>query len=327
MIELVWPWAFLLLLLPFAIHYLVPAQGTKEAALTVPQVDAFVFSDSEGNQRQTTKPILMWLLITLAWLALSTALSRPQWTGEPTVLPTISRDLVLALDISGSMAQADMQIEGREYTRFSVVKHAVQNFVSQRTGDRVGIVLFGSLPYVYVPMTPDVKTASQMLTDAPIGIAGRSTAIGDALGLAIKQTLEHPATHRVAVLMTDGASNYGELDPLEAAELATSYDVRVYTIGIVPSQSSGLVFSLFRTRSNNVDEELLTEIAQRTGGQYFAAENLDSLQGIYEHIDELEPIENEGQVVRPKRSLFHFPLAAAICLFGIAWLVHFRRNV
>ena len=173
------------------------------------------------------------------------------------MLPTLSRDLVLAIDISGSMGQGDMSVGGKQYTRLAIVKHAVQDFVEKRDGDRIGIVLFGSVPYVYVPLTPDVSTASQMLTDAPIGIAGRSTAIGDSLGLAIKQILNHPADHRVVVLMTDGVNNFGELEPMDAAELAAASDVTVYTIGIVPPTSSLGFFAPFQRQTDAVDEEVL----------------------------------------------------------------------
>ncbi|MCY4129940.1 MAG: VWA domain-containing protein [Gammaproteobacteria bacterium] len=327
MIELIWPWAFAILLLPLVVRFLIPARTAREAALNVPHVDAFVFSQQEIGSGSNHRSIFLFIIACLAWLSLATALSRPQWTGEPTLLPTLSRDLVLAIDISGSMGQGDMSVSGRQYTRLAVVKHAVQDFVEKRDGDRIGIVLFGSVPYVYVPLTPDVSTASQMLTDAPIGIAGRSTAIGDSLGLAIKQILNHPADHRVVVLMTDGVNNFGELEPMDAAELAAASDVTVYTIGIVPPESSLGFFAPFQRRTDAVDEELLKEIAAKTGGKYYKADDLNGLLAIYEDIDALEPIENEGQTVRPRRALYHYPLGLALALFALAWLLYSRRNV
>lgn len=327
MIELIWPWAFAILLLPLVLRFLIPARTASEAALNVPHIESFVFTQQEGSGGSSHRSFFLVIIALLAWLSLATALARPQWTGEPTVLPTLSRDLVLAIDISGSMGQADMNVSGRQYTRLAVVKHAVQDFVEKRDGDRIGVVLFGSLPYVYVPLTPDVTTASQMLEDAPIGIAGRSTAIGDSLGLAIKQILNHPADHRVVVLLTDGVNNFGELDPADAAELAAASDVRVYTIGIVPPRSGIGFFAPFQRQSDAVDEELLQAIATKTGGAYYRAENLNALLAIYEEIDALEPIENEGQTVRPMRALYHYPLALALALFALAWLLHARRNV
>lgn len=327
MIELVWPWAFAILLLPLLVRFLVPARTASEAALNVPHIDAFVFTQQEIGRGSNQRSALLFIIACLAWLSLATALARPQWTGEPTVLPTLSRDLVLAIDISGSMGQGDMNVNGRQYTRLAIVKHAVQDFVEKRDGDRIGIVLFGSVPYVYVPLTPDVNTASQMLTDAPIGIAGRSTAIGDSLGLAIKQILNHPADHRVVVLMTDGVNNFGELDPNDAADLAAASDVTVYTIGIVPAASGLGFFAPFRRQTPAVDEELLNEIAAKTGGKYYKADDLNGLLAIYEEIDALEPIENEGQTVRPQRALYHYPLTLALALFALSWLLYARRNV
>ncbi len=327
MIELIWPWAFAILLLPLLIRYLIPARAASEAALNVPHVESFVFTQQEIGSGSSHRSVFLFIIALLAWLSLATALARPQWTGEPTVLPTLSRDLVLAIDISGSMGQGDMNVGGRQYTRLAVVKHAVQDFVEKREGDRIGIVLFGSLPYVYVPLTPDVDTASQMLADAPIGIAGRSTAIGDSLGLAIKQILNHPADHRVVVLMTDGMNNFGELDPMDAAELAEASEVTVYTIGIVPPRGGLGFFAPFQRQSDAVDEELLQAIATKTGGGYYKAEDLNALLAIYEQIDALEPIENEGQTVRPMRALYHYPLTLALALFALAWLLHSRRNV
>lgn len=327
MIELIWPWAFAILLLPLLIRYLIPARAASEAALNVPHVESFVFTQQEIGSGSSHRSVFLFIIALLAWLLLATALARPQWTGEPTLLPTMSRDLVLAIDISGSMGQGDMNVSGRQYTRLAVVKHAVQDFVEKREGDRIGIVLFGSLPYVYVPLTPDVDTASQMLADAPIGIAGRSTAIGDSLGLAIKQILNHPADHRVVVLMTDGMNNFGELDPMDAAELAAASEVTVYTIGIVPPRGGLGFFAPFQRQSDAVDEELLQAIATKTGGAYYKAEDLNALLAIYEEIDALEPIENEGQTVRPMRALYHYPLTLALALFALAWLLHSRRNV
>ena len=325
MIELIWPWAFVVLALPLLVRYLTRPQATNEAALSVPHADAFAFTQQDMKPATNTTPTLVFLLACLAWIALATALARPQWTGEPTVLPTVSRDLVLAIDISGSMGQEDMRFEGRRYTRLAVVKHAVRNFIEQRDGDRIGVVLFGSLPYVYVPLTQDVRTASDMLKDAPIGIAGRSTAIGDSLGLAIKQLLNHPTDHRVVVLLTDGANNFGELNPTDAAELAAASNVTVYTIGVAGSGETGFWAALPR-RSDGVDEEVLTMIADKTGGKFYKATDLNGLLAIYEDIDSLEPIEHEGQLVRPTRALFHFPLTLALALFALCWLITAKRH-
>ena len=327
MLELVWPWAFVILVLPIVFRYLTPPVQSQHAALSVPQVDRFAFSESESTVKKGLTNALLFLLALLAWLSLAVALSRPQIAGEATVLPTTSRDLMLAIDISGSMGQEDMIVDGRRYTRLAVTKYAVGNFLEQRSGDRVGVVLFGSLPYSYIPLTPDVSTAGKMLQDAPIGIAGRSTAIGDAIGLSIKQLLEHPVDHRVVVLLTDGSNNAGELDPADAAELALTSQVRVYTIAVIPKETTNRLFGSFGSQSAPLDIEMLQEIAIKTGGKFFEAEDLNSLAAIYEEIDALEPIEQEGQTVRPVKALFFYPLGFAVALFGLCWLLKTRLNV
>ena len=326
MIELLWPWAFALLTLPLAIRYATKPLKSQDAALSVPQVESFDFAQTSSRSRHGFKHVALMLIALFGWIALSTALARPQLAGEPTVLPTTSRDLMLVIDISGSMGQEDMIVNGRPYTRLAVTKYAVQNFLNDRSGDRVGVVLFGSLPYVYIPLTPDVRTVGQMLQDAPIGIAGRSTAIGDSIGLAIKQLLKHPVDHRVVVLLTDGSNNAGELDPNDAAELALKSQVRVYTIAVTPDSRSS-IFGDFFSRNAEMDTELLQDIAKRTGGKFFRAKDLTGLSAIYEEIDQLEPIEQGGTTVRPVKALFYYPLAIAIFLFGLIWLLKSKLNV
>ena len=326
MIELIWPWAFAILALPLTAHVLLRPRTSAEAALHVPHVEAFLLAGDNRQGAARTNSRMLMLIACLAWLGLATALARPQWTGEATVLPTITRDLVLVIDISGSMGQDDMYVDGRRYTRLAVVKHAVRNFIEQRDGDRIGLVMFGSLPYVYVPLTQDVRTAGRMLQDAPIGIAGRSTAIGDSLGLAIKQLLNHPADHRVVVLLTDGSNNFGELDPADAAELAAASDVKVYTIGIAPTHKTTGFFAPIPQRTENVDDDVLQAIAETTGGKFYRANDLNGLLAIYDEIDALEPIEQEGQLVRPTRALFHYPLSLALAFFVLYWLLNATRH-
>lgn len=326
MIELLWPWAFVLLILPFAVRYLLQPLQSQEAALSVPQIESFEFTEGGTSSSRGVRRSLLFCLALLGWLALSTALARPQLAGEPTVLPSSSRDLMFVIDISGSMGQEDMIVSGRRYTRLAVTKYTVQNFLDERFGDRVGVVLFGSLPYVYIPLTPDVMTAGRMLQDAPIGIAGRSTAIGDSIGLAIKQLLKHPVDHRVVVLLTDGSNNAGELDPKDAAALAKQSNVRIYTIAISPARGGGGLFDSFFQQNQNMDTELLEHIAQETGGKFFQAKDMSALTAIYDEIDLLEPIEQDGTTVRPIKALFHYPLAAAIALFALCWLLKNRLN-
>lgn len=326
MFEFLWPWAFVVLVLPLFLYLRLKPLERNELALLVPQVGAYEFSTSSSTSIYSPKNLLT-ILVILLWLALATALARPQWTGEATPLPTLNRDMVVVLDISGSMASSDMEVDGRDYSRLAVAKYVINSFIEERDGDRIGVVLFGSRPYVYIPLTSDTAAVTEMLQDAPVGIAGRQTAIGDAIGLAVKQLLNHPADHRTVILLTDGNSNAGELNPTDAAELAAASDVRLYTIGLTPRSDLMSFFgSTFNLNRGGLDTEVLKNLAETTQGQFFEANNVQDLQRIYATIDEMEPIEQESKVIRPIRSLFHVPLAIAIALFGLVIYLKFRQD-
>jgi len=252
----------------------------------------------------------------LCWLLLVVATSRPQWVGEPVQLPTTGRDLMLSVDISGSMEAQDIQLEGRNATRLEVVKSVVGDFVERRTGDRLGLILFAARAYTQAPLTFDRETVGILLEEAQIGIIEENaTAIGDAIGLGVRHLRERPEASRILILLTDGVNNAGQVSPLQAGELAFREGIRIYTIGIGAESSARS--SIFSSRAINpsadLDEESLTQIAENTGGQYFRARNLEELEQIYEILDELEPVEQEDETFRPTIALFYWPLG--ICLF------------
>jgi Ca-activated chloride channel homolog len=200
-----------------------------------------------------------------------------------------------------------------------VVQNVVGDFLARRKGDRVGLILFGTNAYLQAPLTFDLTTVNQLLLEAPVGIAGGRTAIGDAIGLGVKRLQNRPAAHRVLILLTDGANNSGEVSPSKAAELASVADVRIYAIGLgadamrVPS-----VFGMFSSGivnpSADMDEETLQAMADLTGGRFFRARNTEELAEIYAIIDALEPIEQDPETYRPIVALYHWPL-------GFAWLL------
>ncbi len=228
--EFAWPWIFLLLPLPWLIRRL-PARPKREAALRVPDLAAFA-SLSSGGAAQARPPGMRLLLLWLVWLALLTAAARPEIVGDPVSVPVTGRDLMLAVDISGSMNREDMEVDGRTATRLTVVKRVLSEFVERRRGDRIGLILFGSNAYMQAPLTFDRGTVGRLLQETPIGIAGGKTAIGDAIGLAVKRLRERPAENRVLILLTDGANNVGSIEPVKAAELAAQAGVRIYTVGV-----------------------------------------------------------------------------------------------
>jgi Ca-activated chloride channel homolog len=317
MIELLWPWALALAPLPLLVRRFLAPLEQPLAALTVPAISRFRGGD--GAVRPTRRPLRALLVLWLAWLALVAAVARPQWIGEPVSLPSSGRDLMLAVDLSGSMGTEDMQLHNQVVNRLVVVKDVVGRFIERRTGDRVGLILFGTNAYVQAPLTYDLATVNRLLVDAPIGIAGGRTAIGDAIGLGVKLLRQRPAEERVLILLTDGASNSGEVTPEHAAALAKASGIRIYTVGVgadamrMPGLFGALTGGIINP-SAEMDEASLTDIAALTGGRYFRAQNTQELEEIYTLLDQLEPVEQDPQTYRPTIALYHWP-------FGFAWLL------
>lgn len=314
MIEIQWPWALAFLPLPIIIHFLLPYAKREEAALHVPffSLAAGFEADSVAERRSMIRRFLM----ILAWTALVIACMRPQWVGDPIDLPTTGRDLMLAVDISGSMGTEDMTLGGARTTRLQVVKQVVGNFVERRKGDRVGLILFGTRPYVQTPLTFDRNTVRKLLLETPLNIAGGKTAIGDAIGLAVKRLKSRPTDSRILILLTDGRNNVGEVAPLQAAKIAAQEGVKIYTVGFGADemQVPGIFFNRTINPSAELDEKTLSEIARRTGGIYQRARDSSELEGIYQELDRLEPIEQEKETYRPTKALFAWPLGFAFLL-------------
>ncbi len=323
MIELIWPWVFVLAPLPLIVMLLPGGQARQQAALRIPfyrqLADAKIGSSASAPKQQWLPLVLLWL----AWLCLLLAGARPVLIGEPTAIPATGRDLLLAVDISGSMAQEDMVIEGNSIQRITVVKAVVSQFLAQREGDKVGLILFGSEAYLQAPLTFDLATVGTLLNEARIGFAGKSTAIGDALGLAVKRLQSRPEASRVVVLLTDGANTSGAIAPLQAAKLAAQAGVKVYTVGIGADimEIPGLFGSRLGARrinpSADLDEVTLTEIAALTGGKYYRARDPKELVEIYNTISTLEPVDQDEEIFRPQSSVLHWPLAAALLMMLI----------
>ncbi|MCH9691979.1 MAG: VWA domain-containing protein [Gammaproteobacteria bacterium] len=322
MFEFGQPWAFALLPLPLLARLLLPKSAPLGSALKVPYYGQLSQRRSSAS-RNWINLILLWLL----WALLVAAAARPQWYGEPISQTTSARDLLLAVDISGSMETPDMLLQGRAVARITAVKKVVGEFVERRKGDRLGLVLFGSRAYLQAPLTFDRQAVDTLLQEAQIGFAGQGTAIGDAIGLSIKRLTQRPAEQRVLILLTDGANNAGEVQPLKAAELANQAGVTIYTIGVGAAEmvQPGLLGSRFGARrinpSRDLDSKTLQAIADATGGQYFRAHNPEELANIYAELDRLQPVEQEAASYRPLKSLFIWPLGLALLLAALWGLV------
>lgn len=316
MFEFAWPWLFLALPLPWLARRLLPAAGgAAGAALRVAGVEDFGVLVGTGSARPRL-PRARLLLAALAWGLLLAAAARPQWLGEAIEVPVTGRDLMLAVDLSESMRETDFVLNNRPVDRLTATKAVARQFIERRSGDRLGLVVFGQQAYLHVPLTFDRDTVATLLDETVIGLAGRQTAIGDALGLAVKRLRSQQASHRVLILMTDGRNTAGEVEPLRAAELAAAAGLRVYTIGIGADEAiqRGFFGSVRINPSADLDEAMLEAIAKKTGGRYFRARDTAEFQQIYAELDRLEPVDHEGEHFRPVTALFYWPLAGALVL-------------
>jgi Ca-activated chloride channel family protein len=321
---LAWPWLLALLPLPWVIRRLMPESPSRDVqALKVPWYES-VIGKGDGWMK---RPVLA-AAAALIWMMLVFAASRPQWIGEIDTLPITGRDLLLAVDISGSMDTQDMVWNSRAVNRLVVVKNVAGDFLQRRRGDRVGLVLFGSRAYLQTPLTFDTETTATLLDESEIGLAGRETAIGDAIGLAVKRLREDAASERVLILLTDGANTSGEVQPLQAAEFAARQGLTIYTVG--ESADEMMVQDFFGSRvvnpSADLDEETLKAIADRTGGVYFRARDAEGLAEIYRILDELEPVESDVEAIRPVDELFYLPLGLAYLLAIISAVLAIRPS-
>jgi Ca-activated chloride channel family protein len=322
MIHLAWPWMLLFLPLPWLLSRLLPQVRPRSAALYLPLAASL---GEVAHPGAAARPGIRRWLLALVWLLLILAALRPQWLGDPQPVPTTGRRLLLAVDVSGSMATQDM---AGGYSRLQVVQKVAGDFIQRRHGDQVGLILFGTRPYLQAPLTADLDTVRQFLQEAMIGVAGRETAIGDAIGLAIKRLREDSAKaggkgDTVLILLTDGRNDAGEMPPETAAGLAADAGLRIYTIG-VGAQAQGGFFG-FAAGNDDLDENSLKQIARTTGGEYFRATDAAALQKVYARIDQLEPSAGREQWYRPSTEWFVWPLAAAL-LLSLPALLAGRRS-
>lgn len=326
MLEFIWPWMFYLLPLPLLARLLLPPAETRQAALRTPFLEDFREQAETGARPSRGARALA--VAGLCWLLLIGAAARPQWVGEPVELPVSGRDLMMAVDLSGSMQEQDFVINGHPVDRLTAAKKVAGEFIRRRAGDRLGLILFGDRAYVQTPLTFDRVTVNTLLQEAVLGLAGERTAIGDAIGLAVKRLQDVDEASRVLILLTDGANTAGEVQPLKAAELAAGIGLKIYTLGIGADEVlRRSFFGIQRVNpSQDLDEETLSAIAGKTGGRYFRARNTEELQQIYALLDQLEPVEQETQSFRPTRSLFHWPLTFALCLMALLFAYKLWRR-
>jgi len=311
-LQLAWPWLLAALPLPLLAWWLPAARSARPAALRFPFPGVLQAALAGPAGRRSR---LLPAAAILAWALLVLAAARPQQVGETVHVPVTGRSLMLAVDLSGSMQTPDMELHGRDVSRLEAVKAVAGEFIARRAGDRIGLILFGDRAYVQAPLTLDRATVHTLLDEAQIGLAGQQTAIGDAIGLAIKRLQQAPAGNRVLVLLTDGASNAGSITPLKAADLAAQQGVRIYTIGVGSDQFTMRgPFGFAQTVASDLDEDTLRAIANKTGGEFFRASDTASLKRIYAELDKIEPLSKDAQSWRPIDELYMWPLGGALVL-------------
>ena len=314
--EFAWPWIVLVLPLPWLLRRGLRAAGVGQAMrLPYPGLQ---LTHAQMQMPQRGRAILLGL----AWICLVIAAMRPQWVGPPQAQHHSGRAVMLAVDLSGSMRTDDMKLAGQPVSRFGAVEAIAGDFISRRSGDELGLVLFGSNAFLVTPLTYDLDAVRAQLEGARVGLAGTETAIGDAIAVATKRLAALPEQARVLVLLTDGVNNAGNIEPVEAARAAKASGVRVYTIGIGATQM--IVPDFFGSHAINpsadLDENMLRSIADDTGGRYFRATDTRELTDAYRTIDALEPMPQQGPSLRPRHEWFRWPMLAALLWLALAVL-------
>lgn len=333
MFQFYWPWFALLLPLPFIFRKLFPLSGVerereKIPTIYFPAIERLKKAFSASSQLNDGLNRSFFFLLSLAWVFLVIALMQPEKVENYRQIKNKGYDLMLAVDISGSMQAVDFSTQSKTISRLEATKEVVSKFVLGRQGDRVGLITFGENAYIYVPLTLDTLSVSKMLNDTVSGMAGNATAIGDAIGLGVKTLRERPEGSRILILLTDGEDNASAIPPIEAAKLAKQYGIRIYTIGVgkngvVPFPNGAGGYGMARV---SIDEGLLKEIAQLTGGQYFLAADQKSLEAIYEKIDQMEKTESNEALFLIKDPLYPYPLAIGMFVLLILCSCEFLQR-
>ena len=307
-----WPWVLILIPAPLLWSRFTSTaeSGSGRHALPVPPVlsTALLTINLKGH----FQPGFHRWLYPLCWLALIIALAQPERPGAVVVTPASGRAVVLAVDLSGSMERTDFSLDGIKDNRLRVVQRVATQFIRQRNGDRVGLVVFGKEAFSATPLTFDLNSVADTLRGVGIGMTGRSTAIGDAIGLALTMLREDPASQKAIVLLSDGTNNAGSVEPESAATLAQSLGVRIHTIALGSDQIVNGGYST--APSADLDEKTLEAIASSAEGVYFRARTTEELLDIYTTIDELESAETDAPPSRPAADLRHWPLIALFLL-------------
>lgn len=324
MFEFDLPWMFVLLPLPLLVYWLVPVYQESQDSIRVPFFQRLVDLTQQKPRKGAVvlqRGLFQKLWVPTTWILIVIALAKPLWVGEPIEQTKSARDLMVAVDLSGSMETPDFKLaNGQEISRLGAVKQVLTEFARQRENDRLGLIVFGDSPYLQAPFTEDHDTWLTLLAETEIAMAGQSTMFGDAIGLAIKLFESSETENRVLIVLTDGNDTGSKVPPVEAAKVAADRKVTIYTIAVGDPEASG---------EEEVDIDVMNSIAKATGGNAYQALNRIELARIYEDIAELEPEKHETLSFRPRRSLHHYPLGIVIggYLLFFMWMTLHARYI
>ncbi|MBF0137396.1 MAG: VWA domain-containing protein [Magnetococcales bacterium] len=331
-LHLQWPWMGLLLPLPWLVGRFMPAgKMARGSALLVPFFGELLQTEQRDRPPRARFRRIWLLLAGLIWLLLVGGALRPQWLEKPALQPSTGRDLLLAVDLSNSMETGDFTWQGRQINRLQAIKVVAGPFIRRRTGDRLGLILFGDHAYLQTPLTFDLETVATMLREAEIGLAGTRTAIGEGIGLAVRRLRDRPQPGRALILLTDGANTAGTVEPHKAAQLAAQEGVRIYPIGVgstKPMEVPTIFGSRLINPSEDLDEPGLQEIARLTGGRYFRASDTEVMEEIYQELDRLEPTLSKPEQYMVRTELHPWLLGPALLLLlWLAFISQWRRPI
>ena len=284
---------FVLYLAPLILLAAFLLRSKKELQTAPLYPSTALLEDIPKSSRLLFRRLVLFLLGISALSYLTIAAARPQ-VVTTLAIPSEGRNILLVLDLSGSMRTPDFRSRRGTLTRMNAVKAVVQDYVQERIGDRIGLVIFGDRAFLQSPLTLDNAFLLDVVDSLHVGVAGDGTAIGDGLGLALKRLEHFPSDSASVILLTDGVNNSGQVDPLQAARVAGDLGIKVYTIGIgVPAREQRSTGRIRNVSRGEFDEKTLLEIADVSNGRYFNAADLESLRNVYDEIDKLESSKEE----------------------------------
>ena len=321
MIELAFPWLLSLLPLPILVYLVLPAYKQQKSSVKVPFFNRLVRISGERPGRGAViaqRMLIQRIMLVVSWCVLVLALAKPQYVGDPVIIEKAGRDLMVAVDLSGSMEAMDFTDQnGQRTDRLTAVKQVLEEFVSRRENDRLGLIVFGDAPFIQAPFTEDHDAWLTLLGETAIGMAGQSTAIGDAVGLAIKAFEQSKSENKVLVVLTDGNDTGSKVPPIDAAKVAEQFNITIYTIAVGDPVTSG---------EEALDIETLERMAEVSDGGFYQALDRDSLLQVYERINELEPAVFDSFSFRPKSSLHHYLLGVVVVIYLVLFIFMAMRQ-